>query len=267
MTIQASIASTDCHVDPSGRKLITLIPSPNVPSTPDNESVEHDRLDFSHCRVPGQDEHIERLHKIYNEVSQGLGCRVDQRQGETSIAIIGGSSGTGKSTLIKQFHDDLRERRRLPGASCVPYFIEGKFDELVGGADPFSVIVQAFTSFAEDLKQSDTKELERIRSCIQNQLGAEAALLTAVVPFLKVVIDCEDESCITKGSKENAMNKLTYIFQTFVGAISTAQRPVIMFLDNLQWCDLGSLELIVALLTDLDMRYLLHVHWLLLSIG
>jgi len=71
----------------------------------------------------------------------------------------------------------------------MPFFIEGKFDELVG-ADPFSAIVEAFTNFAEDMTQTDAQELERIRSRIKKQLGAEAAVLTAVIPMLKVVIDC-----------------------------------------------------------------------------
>jgi len=227
------------------------------PDHDDKVSAE-ERLDFGLFKVPGRDEHVERLHKVYNSVSRGLGRRADKRQGETSIlAIISGTSGTGKSTLIKQFHDDLRKKSQPPGSPRMPFFLKGKFDKLVG-ADPFSAIVQAFTSFAEHLKQTDTEELERIRSCIQKRLGAEAALLTSVVPMLKVVIDCEDES-VKEVLKENAMNKLKYIFQTFVGAISTAQQPVIMFLDDLQWCDSASLDLIVALLADLDVRYFMFI--------
>jgi len=57
----------------------------------------------------------------------------------------------------------------------------------------------------------------------------------------KAVIDCADES-VMNGSKENGMEKLKNIFHTFVGAISTSQRRVIMFLDDLQsWCDLALL--------------------------
>jgi len=179
---------------------------------------------------------------------------MEKRQGETSVAIIGGSSGTGKSTIIKQFQNELREKSKLPGSPQMPFFIEGKFDELVG-ADPFSAIVQALTGFAKDItEQKDMKELERIRSCVQKQLGTEATLLLTAV-----VIDCKDNESVTKGPKENAMNRLKYIFQTFIGAIGTAQRPLIMFLDDLQWCHSASLDLILALLTDLDMRYFMFI--------
>jgi len=292
---QASTNSKRTQVDPSNDQFVPLVPTSVAPSNltvskptgqqqqypsisgdnrrasyfavgedvydtysdHDDEVSVEDRLDFGQCKVPGREEHIESLHKVYNSVSRGLGRRMEKRQGETSVAIIGGSSGTGKSTLIKQFQVELHEKSQLPEGRSMPFFIEGKFDELVS-ADPFSAIVQAFTSFAEDMKQRDTQELDRIRSCIQKQLGTEASILTMVVPMLKVVIDCDDESG-TKGSKENAMNKLKYIFQTFVGAISTAQRPVIMFLDDLQWCDSASLDLILALLTDLDLRYFMFI--------
>jgi len=224
---QASTASKHNHANPSNHQLVELVPTGGAASnlTPseltsqeqcpssghDQHSISHsamgcevsdtyldhddkasvdDRLDFSQCKVPDRDVHIESLHKVYNFVCQGLDRRMDKRQGETSVAsIIGGSSGTGKSTLIKQFQDELREKSQVPGGPCMPFLIEDKFDELIG-ADPFSAIVQAFTRFAEGMMQRDTHELERIRSCVSKQLGTEAALLTAVVPKLKVVIDC-----------------------------------------------------------------------------
>jgi len=289
---QASTASRLSHTDLSNDELVHTISEPHVVSSSsnlagqqvcssigrhqtsislyavgceacdnywesDDEASLKNRLDFGHCKVRGREEHIQSLHKIYDYVCQGFDRRINQWVGESSVAIIGGSSGTGKSTLIRQFQHELREKNRPVGGPSMPFFIEGKFDELVG-ADPFSAIVEAFTGFGEDIVQRDKQELKRIRSCVQKHLGAEAAVLTTVVPILKVVIDCEDET-VMNGSKENAMNKLKYIFQTFVGAISTAERPVIMFLDDLQWCDSASLDLIVALLTDLDMRYFMFI--------
>jgi len=132
----------------------------------DDEANLDARLDFSQCKVPGREEHIDSLHKIHNFVSRGSGRQMDKRQGETSVAIIGGSSGTGKSTLIKQFQNELRKKSQLPEGHCMPFFIEGKFDKLVG-ADPFSAIVEAFTNFAEDMTQQDTEELNCIRSRIK----------------------------------------------------------------------------------------------------
>ena len=229
----------------------------------DEEDSDHtdegsgvDRLDFTRLRVRGREEQIARLHQIYRFVhNRGLGRKMNKQKGETSVAIVGGSSGTGKSTLVKQFVDELREKSRLPGASCVPFFIDGKYDELAG-ADPFSGIVEAFNGFAKGLMEGDVHELRRIRACIQVQLGSETTTLTTLIPGLKAVI--QDEAMI-KGSRENARNKLKYIFQTFVSAISTQQRPVLLFLDDLQWCDSASLELIVALLTDLDMRHFMFI--------
>jgi predicted ATPase len=221
----------------------------------DDESIA-DRLDFTRLKVQGREEQIDRLLKMYSFVQRrGLGRRMNIQKGQTSVAIVSGTSGTGKSTLVKHFVDRLRMQSAQPGRPCMPFFIEGKYEELAG-ADPFSGLVDAFNGFAQELMEGDADEITRIRDCIRGQLGSEATTLTAVIPGLKAVI--QDETAVT-GSRENARNKLKYIFQTFVSAISTKQRPVIMFLDDLQWCDSASLDLIVALLTDLDMRYFMFI--------
>jgi len=75
----------------------------NVADKDDDETCVEHRLDFGLFQVPGREEHIETLHKIYNYVCRGFDRRINQWVGEASVAIIGGSSGTRKSTLIKQF--------------------------------------------------------------------------------------------------------------------------------------------------------------------
>jgi len=223
----------------------------------ENESSNDDRLDFSALKVHGRERELQRLHEIYNFVRQrGLGRKQKWCKGETSVAFIKGLSGTGKSTLVKQFTEELIEQSAPPGSPCAPFFIHGKYDELSGG-DPFSAIVEAFSGFAKFLLgEGNGAELERIRKAVGDELGSEANALTAVIPSLKPVVSDE---ALRKGSRENARNKLKYTFQMFVNAISTETRPVIMFLDDLQWCDSASLELIEALLTDVDLRYFMFI--------
>ena len=327
-----------------------------------DEAEIEDKLDFSDLKVKGRQKELQVLHKIYHHVSTSSSSssssqhsrsqhsrstslrrrrqnslRTSSRKDDsnTTIAIVKGSSGTGKSRLVKQFLDDLdhtRKGRKKGGGSggghvgvktTKPYILCGKYDELSGG-DPFSAIVEAYNMFTQTLLQEeDPNELQRIQTLINDTLGEEANVLATVIPNLQKVIknnnkshkatstpsssssssqnsktDNEDSSDTLRNSdaddytntnnnltvndtthtrsidivnntnnnasthtrsKENAWNRLKYIFQIFCNVISTKERPAIMFLDDLQWCDTESLQLIETLLTDKDLQYFMFV--------
>jgi predicted ATPase len=58
---------------------------------------------------------------------------------------------------------------------------------------------------------------------------------------------------------EQSLHRLKYIFQQFVKAICTAQRPMILFLDDLQWADPLSMELLSSLVLDRTLQHFLLV--------
>lgn len=232
-------------------------------------SAEAPFIDFSKLNLLGREDELGHLQDVYKHVQLGGSSRKakmtssssrndNENENETSIVMVRGLSGTGKSTLVKQFMDDIDRRSQFPGGPIKPFFLYGKYDDL-SGDDPFSALVDAFSDFANMLVEGGNKdELERVRKDINDSLGDEANYLTTVVPALRKVIS-DSESDYDLGSKENAFNRIKYLFQKFTNAISTKTRPVVMVLEDLQWCDKASAQLLQALLTDYDLKYLLFI--------
>ena len=60
-------------------------------------------------------------------------------------------------------------------------------------------------------------------------------------------------------STQNTWNRLKYVLQLFTKTIATPTRPLVIFLDDLQWADTGSLELLQALVTDQRIRNFMFI--------
>ncbi|CAJ1956049.1 unnamed protein product [Cylindrotheca closterium] len=227
-------------------------------------SHHQNNLDFSVVGTHLRDKAISGLHEIYKHVQTG-GSSFKSQDGETqdsnkpTIALITGAAGTGKSTVAKQFMDQLEQRSSEEAAAdgpVKPFFLHGKFDDI--SVDPFSAIIEAFNGLGSLLTTpEEADELKRVRKEVITAMGNEAEFLSTVIPGLKDVTGTCASNPI--GNNEHAPNRLKYVFQNFVNAISTKERPVVLLLDDLQWCDTASASLLEALLTDGDLRYLMFI--------
>jgi len=64
---------------------------------------------------------------------------------------------------------------------------------------------------------------------------------------------------------QEARNRFQLVFRRFLGAFATPEHPLALFLDDLQWLDTATLELLERLITDPDVRHVLLIgayHWL-----
>jgi predicted ATPase len=158
--------------------------------------------------------------------------------------LVAGESGTGKTTLVRQFLSLLEDPEVI--------ILDGKYEEN-HQTDPFSALEEAFGRHIDAHKKN-----KALRQSILESVGDEGrALLSSVVPALNtmfVLDDTEEDDrtsynnsapMIDKGCKSR---QLQYLFSKFIGALSCTSRLVLV-LDDLQWADAASLDLLAFLLT------------------
>jgi predicted ATPase len=112
--------------------------------------------------------------------------------------------------------------------------------------------------------QQKSFAFEKIRSAIVEQLGLELALLTTVIPSLEELVRSMDTSQGTFPAQERfhdkegsdnggvfeATNRLHYAFCRFIQVVATFSSSWVLVLDNLQWADLASIDLMEVLVSD-----------------
>ena len=106
------------------------------------------------------------------------------------------------------------------------------------------------------LSESETSLAKR-RKTILESVGSNGQVLVDVIPSLKNVIGPQPTAPQLGGVE--ARNRFNYLFKRFVKAIASPDHPLIIFLDDLQWTDLASLNLLETLLSDPESTHLLVI--------
>ncbi len=149
------------------------------------------------------------------------------------VALVRGFSGAGKTSLVRGLFPALS---RLGGL-----FAGGRFDEFER-LQPFGGLVDTLAELAGHWLAEPTSTLAGLRGALHEALGSNAALLAQFVPPFAQLLWADAEP--PPADSSNPQHRL----QQAVGAVFEVARgrgqPVVLFIDNLQWADLGSLELL-----------------------
>ncbi|QQS39998.1 MAG: sigma 54-interacting transcriptional regulator [Acidobacteriota bacterium] len=179
-------------------------------------------------RLYGRKSEIESISAVMEQIGDG----------PPAMLLVSGYPGIGKTSLIEQFGGEVSRR----GGN----FVEGKFD-LVARGIPFGALIQAIGSLAGDLLTLDDEVLSGIRTKISEALGTTGGVLTEVVPGLELLIG-QQPAAQELGPRET-LNRLQLVFQRFIAAVATKEHPLVLFLDDLQWADAATLDLLLPLLS------------------
>ncbi|MBD1913194.1 MULTISPECIES: EAL domain-containing protein [unclassified Leptolyngbya] len=194
----------------------------------------------------------EKLYGRDNEVATLLSAfeRIVQRReaGYSELILITGYSGIGKTAVINEVQKPIVRQQG--------YFIKGKFDQLNCNI-PFSAFLAALRDLMGQLLIEPDLRLQQWRTRILQALGNSAQLIIDVVPELEQIIG--PQSPVVELAGDTAQNRFNLLFQKFIQVFATVEHPLVMFLDDLQWADLASLELLGWLMKETACRHLLVI--------
>ncbi|MCU0069993.1 AAA family ATPase [Pseudomonas koreensis] len=164
------------------------------------------------------------------------------------LVLVTGYSGIGKSSVVNELHKVLVPPRGL--------FASGKFDQYRRDV-PYSTLVQAFQSQVRALLGKTDSELSHWREALVEALGANARLMTDLIPELKLIIG--EPPPVPALDPQQAQHRFLLMFRRFIGVFAREEHPLALFLDDLQWLDAATLDLLEDLLTSSDVRHLMLV--------
>ncbi len=166
--------------------------------------------------------------------------------GRGAVVLVEGYAGIGKTALIQQLYRPIVRQRG--------HFIAGKFDQVVRGV-PFGALIQAFQGLVRQLLGESEARLAGWRQRLRAALGANAGVLTEVIPEIEHIVGAQPAPPAL-GAAE-AQNRFQRVLQQFVAALATAEHPLVIFLDDLQWADAATLALLEPLAAHPDSGHLM----------
>ncbi|MFN8277415.1 MAG: AAA family ATPase [Chitinophagales bacterium] len=190
----------------------------------------------------------QKLYGREREIQTILSAYAHCASGQMEMVTVSGYSGTGKSALVHEVHKPITADKG--------YFISGKFDQFQR-AVPYYAILEAFRELVNIFLTESEQKLKLLRHNIQQALGEEGRVITNVLPNLEHIIGAQPEIPEVGGSEAQA--RFNYVFRKFVKSVCTADHPVVLFIDDLQWADAASLHLLHVLLTDAELHHMLCI--------
>ncbi|NER40039.1 MAG: AAA family ATPase, partial [Oscillatoria sp. SIO1A7] len=199
-------------------------------------------------KLYGREMEVEKLLAAFERVANpDGGLPFSKRgQGRVEMMLVAGFSGIGKTAVINEVHKPIVRRRG--------YFIKGKFDQFNRNI-PFSAFVQAFRELMGQLLGSSDAELQGWKEKILTAVRESGQVLIEVIPELERIIGKQPPAPELSGSA--AQNRFNLLLQRFIAVFTTPKHPLVMFLDDLQWADSASLDLIKVLMGSEETGYLL----------
>ena len=164
----------------------------------------------------------------------------------TALILVSGYTGIGKSSVVNELHKALVPPRGL--------FASGKFDQYKRDI-PYVTLAQAFRRLIRKILAKSEAELGWWQESLRRALEPHGDLIVDLVPELKLIIG--EQEPVPALPAPDAQRRFQLLLRRFIGVFARPEHPLALFLDDLQWLDAATLDLLEDLLAHESVSHLL----------
>lgn len=213
----------------------------NISDLTDEIDFHAGRLDISSKlmvsqRLYGREDQIKSLEMAYDLA----------RSGKKVLFSINGNSGIGKSVVCQELHKRMSAKNS--------FFLSGSFD-VMDRQTPYLAFSRAFTQFSDWLISEDQETQDYWRLKLKQSLKGFEKILIDLAPNLGHILKNQATLLPLKGLENQ--QRMQFAINSFLEALSTEDNPLVLFLDDYQWANEASVELLKAILKNSNLQNIL----------
>ncbi|WP_028548256.1 AAA family ATPase [Paenibacillus sp. UNC451MF] len=188
--------------------------------------------------IYGRDQELQDIRNAFHRVMLG----------SKEIVFVSGLSGVGKSFLIQEFQKSIQKEDGL--------FVFGKFEQFKRDM-PFQAIQQAGLQIIQFLLTLSDSSFQIWKRNILDAVGPNGQVLIDMLPEMEKVLGSQPP--LSKLPPAETHNRFLLTVHQFLAVFATKEHPLVVFIDDMQWADPASLQLIQELAAQPSSNYCLLI--------
>jgi predicted ATPase len=118
-------------------------------------------------------------------------------------------------------------------------------------------LAHALQGLIRSLLGKSDAELSQWRDALREALDPNGQLIVNLIPELALILG--EQPPVPELAPQNAQRRFQLVFRRLVSLFAQPEHPLTLFLDDLQWLDAATLDLLEDLSTQPDLRHLLLI--------
>ena len=168
-------------------------------------------------------------------------------QGESAVCAIAGNPGVGKTFLVENVIKDI-------GFNRVTY-ICGKFKQ--NDNKPLNTISEIIEQMVKHLLTLSPNQLNNTKNILEKELGTNIGIITSMCPYSKKLLG--HHKPINIEYYEKLKYRIINTCNDFISTVSNVLFPLVLFVDDIQWADKLSLNILKILSKDIEFLNMLLI--------